>query len=195
MSFAPGGSCVWMSDAVHLALRRRVVGVTVRSTSGRKRGMKGRKIVTSGIVVVKQAVEASEQVGGYHPSPPNGRRLSSKAVATHRFLVSFRSKIRQTSSRNVAVDPQAAGRTCRINPVRTVRPTMISLVGKARTDLVCARCSKRVKWAWVVEYRSFHFVQFIYLCSECASVIKVTKEDVRHSTPAGDDFPTCFDAT
>jgi hypothetical protein len=72
---------------------------------------------------------------------------------------------------------------------------MVSFVGKAKIDLVCARCSKRIKWAWVVEYQSFHFVQFVYLCGECASVIKVTKERENCSASAGDGLPTRFDAT
>jgi DNA-directed RNA polymerase subunit RPC12/RpoP len=72
---------------------------------------------------------------------------------------------------------------------------MVSFVGKARTKVVCAHCSKRINWAWVVEYRSFHFLQFIYLCSECASVIKVTNEKTRLSASAEDELSTCFHTT
>jgi len=73
---------------------------------------------------------------------------------------------------------------------------MVSFVGKTRIDVVCARCSARIKWAWVVEYRSFHFIQFIYLCSECTSVLKVTNEKTRlSSVPPRDERRTCFHAT
>jgi hypothetical protein len=51
-----------MSDALHLPLRCRFVGVAQISMSGMKRGMKGRKTVMSGSVVPKHGVEGSERI-------------------------------------------------------------------------------------------------------------------------------------
>lgn len=50
---------------------------------------------------------------------------------------------------------------------------MNSRVEKVKINLVCTRCSKRIRWAWVIKYHSYQFTQFVYICSRCENVIKV----------------------
>ena len=50
---------------------------------------------------------------------------------------------------------------------------MSSRVEKVRIELVCARCSMRIHWAWVIQYKSFRYTQLVYVCSQCGGVIKV----------------------
>ena len=60
-------------------------------------------------------------------------------------------------------------------------PRMDSRVEKVKVELVCARCSKRIQWAWVIQYSSYKLTRFVYVCSQCGSVIKVTnKQQVRN---------------
>jgi uncharacterized Zn finger protein len=60
---------------------------------------------------------------------------------------------------------------------------MNSRVQKVKIELVCARCSKRIQWAWVIKYKSFRLTRYVYVCGECGNVIKVTNAcqgDNRH---------------
>jgi hypothetical protein len=50
---------------------------------------------------------------------------------------------------------------------------MNSRVEKAKLDLICPHCSKRVKWAWLIQYQSFQYTQLVYVCSECEQVIRI----------------------
>ncbi len=51
---------------------------------------------------------------------------------------------------------------------------MNSRVEKVKVELVCARCSRKIQWAWVIEYRSYRLTQYVYVCGQCGSVLKVT---------------------
>lgn len=55
---------------------------------------------------------------------------------------------------------------------------MDSRVEKVKVELVCARCTKRIEWAWVIHYTSYRLTRFVYVCSKCGSVIKVTNAQV-----------------
>lgn len=52
-------------------------------------------------------------------------------------------------------------------------PRMNSRVEKAKLDLVCSHCSKRIKWAWLIQYHSYQYTQLVYVCSECEQVIRI----------------------
>jgi hypothetical protein len=56
---------------------------------------------------------------------------------------------------------------------------MVSIVGKLKAAVACARCSKNVSRPWVVRYTSYRFVRYIYLCPNCNSVIKITDRKPR----------------
>jgi DNA-directed RNA polymerase subunit RPC12/RpoP len=57
--------------------------------------------------------------------------------------------------------------------------TMSSFAGKVKTNIVCTHCGRRIRWAWVIRYRSYHLTQYVYLCSSCEQVITVAKERVK----------------
>jgi DNA-directed RNA polymerase subunit RPC12/RpoP len=50
---------------------------------------------------------------------------------------------------------------------------MNSRVEKAKLDLICSHCSKRIKWAWLIQYHSYQYTQLVYVCSECEEVIRI----------------------
>ena len=50
---------------------------------------------------------------------------------------------------------------------------MNSRVEKAKIDLTCTHCSRRIKWAWLIQYHSFQYTQLVYVCSECEQVIRI----------------------
>lgn len=51
---------------------------------------------------------------------------------------------------------------------------MNSQVQKVEIELHCIRCQRRIRWAWMITYKSFQYTQLVYVCSECGNVIKVT---------------------
>ncbi|HCA81579.1 MAG TPA: hypothetical protein DEP53_17760 [Bacteroidetes bacterium] len=51
---------------------------------------------------------------------------------------------------------------------------MNSQVQKIEIELHCVRCQRRIRWAWMITYKSFQYIQLVYVCSECGNVIKVT---------------------
>jgi len=55
----------------------------------------------------------------------------------------------------------------------TSRRFMGSQAERIEIDIHCARCRRRIRWAWLITYRSFRFVRLVYVCSECGGVIKV----------------------
>jgi DNA-directed RNA polymerase subunit RPC12/RpoP len=58
-------------------------------------------------------------------------------------------------------------------PISDRTSRMNSRVVKSRLDAVCPHCSKRIKWAWLIQYHSFQYTQLVYVCSECEQVIRV----------------------
>ena len=50
---------------------------------------------------------------------------------------------------------------------------MNSRVEKAKLDFICSHCSKRIKWAWLIQYHSYQYTQLVYVCSECEQVIRI----------------------
>ncbi len=54
---------------------------------------------------------------------------------------------------------------------------MSSMVGKFKVDLVCPRCSKNIRWAWVVRYKGYRYARYVYLCAHCGAAIKVAKQE------------------
>jgi DNA-directed RNA polymerase subunit RPC12/RpoP len=50
---------------------------------------------------------------------------------------------------------------------------MNSHVEKTKLDAICPHCSKRIKWAWVIQYHSYQYTQLVYVCSECEQVIRM----------------------
>ncbi|MBM4161111.1 MAG: hypothetical protein FJ217_08430 [Ignavibacteria bacterium] len=57
---------------------------------------------------------------------------------------------------------------------------MSSLAGKVKAEIVCTHCTKRIKWAWVIKYRSYRFTQYVYVCSQCGRAIKTAKKRSKH---------------
>jgi len=51
---------------------------------------------------------------------------------------------------------------------------MDSRVEKVKIELTCVRCSRKLEWAWVIEYTSYRLTRFVYVCGHCGGVIKVT---------------------
>ena len=70
---------------------------------------------------------------------------------------------------------------------------MSSRVEKVKIELVCARCSMRIHWAWVIQNKSFRYTQLVYVCSQCGSVIKVMNAlkgpDTAEESPEGNLDP------
>lgn len=83
-------------------------------------------------------------------------------------------------------EPAGNPRTPAVDPLRTMRSGMVSHVTKNPLDIVCTHCLKRIQWAWVLEYQSYHLIQFVYLCSECGAVLKVTTKKTRSFAPDED---------
>ena len=70
---------------------------------------------------------------------------------------------------------------------------MSSRVEKVKIELVCVRCSMRIHWAWVIQYKSFRYTQLVYVCSQCGGVIKVMNAvkgpDTSEESPEGNLHP------
>lgn len=71
-------------------------------------------------------------------------------------------------------------------PVSTDPSRMNSRVEKAKLDVLCSHCSKRIKWAWLIQYHSFQYTQLVYVCSECEQVIKI--ENAPHAPKVSSGF-------
>jgi ribosomal protein L44E len=52
--------------------------------------------------------------------------------------------------------------------------SMNSQVQKVEIELHCIRCQRRIRWAWMITYKSFRYTRLVYVCSECGQIIKVT---------------------
>jgi DNA-directed RNA polymerase subunit RPC12/RpoP len=50
---------------------------------------------------------------------------------------------------------------------------MNSRVEKTKLDVRCPHCTKRISWAWLIQYHSFQYTQLVYVCSACEQVIKM----------------------
>jgi DNA-directed RNA polymerase subunit RPC12/RpoP len=141
--------------------------------------------MTNGFLELKQPGKGANTARAVIPGFPTAttfRRalppfVDSRCLLVQQFV---------TISSERRCDPTDCRRTSTIDPLRTVRSDMVSHVTKAPLDVVCTRCSKRIQWAWVVEYQSYHFIQFIYLCSECGAVLKVTRKKTRSFAPEED---------
>ena len=70
---------------------------------------------------------------------------------------------------------------------------MSSRVEKVKIELVCARCSMRIQWAWVIQYKSFRYTKLVYVCSQCGGVIKVMNDakgtNITEESPEGSLHP------
>jgi DNA-directed RNA polymerase subunit RPC12/RpoP len=62
---------------------------------------------------------------------------------------------------------------------------MNSQVQKVEIELQCIRCQRRIRWAWMITYKSFRYTQLVYVCSECGNVIKVTNATKAFATSTG----------
>jgi DNA-directed RNA polymerase subunit RPC12/RpoP len=62
---------------------------------------------------------------------------------------------------------------------------MNSHVQKVEVELQCIRCQRRIRWAWMITYKSFRYTQLVYVCSECGNVIKVTNATKAYATSTG----------
>jgi hypothetical protein len=71
-------------------------------------------------------------------------------------------------------------------PVPTDTSRMNSRVEKAKLDVLFSHCSKRIKWAWLIQYHSFQYTQLVYVCSECEQVIKI--ENAPHAPKVSSGF-------
>jgi hypothetical protein len=58
-------------------------------------------------------------------------------------------------------------------PVSDRTSRMKSRVEKTKIDVICPHCSKRIKWAWLIQYHSFQYAQLVTMCSECEQVIRI----------------------
>ena len=58
-------------------------------------------------------------------------------------------------------------------PVFNSNSRMNSRVEKAKIDLICPHCAKRIKWAWLIQYHSFQYTQLVYVCNECEQVVRM----------------------
>lgn len=52
---------------------------------------------------------------------------------------------------------------------------MSSHAQKIEIQVQCVRCLRQITWAWLITYKSYRYTQLVYVCSECGSVIKVSK--------------------
>jgi len=59
------------------------------------------------------------------------------------------------------------------HPISDSTSRMNSRVEKAKLDVVCPHCSKRIKWAWLIQYHSYQYTQLVYVCSECEQVMRI----------------------
>jgi hypothetical protein len=50
---------------------------------------------------------------------------------------------------------------------------MSSRVERIEINLQCVRCLRRIRWAWLITYKSFRYTQLVYVCGKCGSIIKV----------------------
>jgi|GEM_PF-2747979 len=53
---------------------------------------------------------------------------------------------------------------------------MISRVEKIDQNFTCPHCGETTESIWIITYRSYQYLRYVYLCGVCTRVLKVTRE-------------------